>query len=103
MKKYESIFILDKGKNEDGTKGFLDQLESITKEIGGGIVETNEMGHRTLAHPINKISSAVYLNVILNAPADGVVKIKDKFRRDPKVLRADIFNYTRPVDRNSTE
>ena len=93
MKKYESIFIIDEQKFDDGAGGFIKLLEPFIKELDGEINETNDMGQRQFAHPIDKKTTGHYLNVIMSVPKDKVVKVKEKFRLDPAVYRVEIFSY----------
>jgi ribosomal protein S6 len=96
LKKYETIFILDDKKFEDGANSFIGILEPILVELSGEIVEINDMGHRHLAHPIGKNATGNYINIVINLAKDKVVELKKKFRLDPSVLRVEIFSYDRP-------
>ena len=94
--KYEAIFILEERKSEDGGKAFIEDLQSIVKELGGEIIETDEMGLKQFAHPIHKKSAGYYWGVVLNLPRNMVLELKQKFQLDSTVLRLEIFSYDRP-------
>ena len=96
MKKYETIFILDEARHADGGNAFTESLKSLVEEMGGEILETEEMGHRQFAHPIKKKPSGIYWDIVINLPVNKVNDLKEKFRLDQSVLRLEIFIYDRP-------
>ena len=96
MKKYETIFILDESRFTGEGKNFIENLEPVIQEMGGEILETEELGHRQFAHPIKKKPSGIYWDIVMNLPVGKVNEFKDKFRLDQSVLRLEIFNYDRP-------
>ena len=66
IKKYECIFILDSRNFEDNGKGFVDELGPVVTELGGEVLDTQDMGHRQFAHQIKKSTSGLYWVVIIN-------------------------------------
>ena len=103
LNKYETIVILDERRNEDGGKVFIESFQEFIKELEGITLETEEMGLRQLAHPINKKSSGYYWDVIIELPPNKVLEVKEKFRLDQSVLRLEIFSYDRPEKEVKTE
>lgn len=96
LKRYETIFILDGSDSDrDGNK-FQENLKTFIDELGGEILETNNMGQRQLAHPIRKKSTGCYLDLIVSLPQDKVQEFKEKFRLDSSILRLEIFSYVEP-------
>lgn len=96
LKRYETIFILDGSDSESGGNKFKENLKALVDELGGEILETNDMGQRQLAHPIRKKSTGYYLGLIVSLSQNKVKEFKDKFRLDSSVLRLEIFSYTDP-------
>ncbi len=97
MKKYESIFILDQQKYEDGGKSFIENYKSAIIELAGEVDEVNDMGIRQLAHPIKKQPTAIYWDVVFRLDPIRIAELKDKYRLDETVMRYVIFNYDRPA------
>ena len=97
MKKYETIFILDDNKASDSGKGFIENLKTTVKEIGGNVLEMEEMGYRQFAHPIKKKAGGIYWDITMDLPVDKVDNFKEHYRLDLSVLRLEVFCYDRPV------
>ena len=96
MKKYESIFIVDDQRAEEGGAALLKRAEALVVELGGDVVATTNMGQRQLAHPIRKRSTAVYWSLIFNLPEAKVSVFKDHYHLDEGVLRLTILIDKRP-------
>jgi ribosomal protein S6 len=97
LKKYESIFILDSNRFDDGGKAFIENYKSIIQALSGEVIEIMEMGVRQLSHPIKKQSSAIYWDVVFQLYPGKISELKDNFRLDESVLRFVIFLNDRPV------
>ena len=96
IKKYECIFILESRNFEDNGKGFIEDLGPVVNELGGEIIETQDMGHRQFAHQIKKSTSGLYWTVIINLENAKIEEFKDKFKLNSSVIRLEIFNYSAP-------
>ena len=103
MKKYETIFILDEGKSVEGGADFIETLRGVLEELGGNILETEELGNRQLAHPIKKKTKGIYWDITLELPENKVDDFKDKYRLDSTVLRLAVFCYDRPEKAHEEE
>ncbi len=95
MKKYEVILILDDRKSDESSN-IADNVKNQVCTLGGEVLETQEMGHRQLAHPIKKRSTGIYWNIIAMLPPRKVVDLKECFRLNDDFLRMDVFCYEQP-------
>lgn len=96
MKKYEAIFITDSQKNEEGSANFIKETESLIKLLDGMVHETEDLGARQFAHPINKKTMGHYFSIITSLPENKVIELKEKFRLNPNVFRVEVFSYDKP-------
>ncbi len=96
MKKYEAIFIIDNQKNDDGSANFIKETESLIKSLKGIVHETEDLGIRQFAHPVNKKTAGHYISIVTTLPEDKVVELKEKFRLDPNVFRVEVFSCDKP-------
>jgi ribosomal protein S6 len=96
LKKYEAVVILDDRKHSDGGEGFIAEFTQNVEGLGGSVGETEEMGRRQLAHPINRRNAGRYWDLTIELPPAGVAELKEKYRLDRTVLRLEVFIYDRP-------
>ena len=68
MKKYEIMYIVKAGLDEEARKALIEKVNSTITKKGGKLVEVNEMGLRDLAYPINDEIKGYY--VVLNVEAE---------------------------------
>ena len=68
MRKYEVMFILQPGLDEEAIVSFTDGLQAIITDRGGEITRFDRLGIHTLAYPIQRHQQGHY--VLLQATAD---------------------------------
>ena len=84
--KYETLYIIDPSKGEEGTAELVSQFKELV-EAHGTLESLDEWGTRKLAYPINDIGEGYY--VLMNftavpefpAELDRVFKITDGIMR----------------------
>lgn len=96
MNKYEAVYILDDRKVEGNGSAFVKEIEAAVSELGGKCVSTECIGRRQFATPIKKRTAGTYWDLVFEVPAAGVAVLKDRFRLNPSLLRAEIFAYDKP-------
>ena len=88
MKNYEVTFIVDPVLSSDEIKSAAQTYEDLLKNEGATIVDTDEMGLKQLAYPINKRSSGVYYSIEFSSDAIHIIpKLELALRRDERVMR----------------
>ena len=68
MRKYEVMFILQPGLDEEAIVSFTDGLQAIITDRDGEITRFDRLGIHTLAYPIQRHQQGHY--VLLQATAD---------------------------------
>jgi len=96
LKKYEVTLLLDDRKNEDGGAAFIKDVDAQLVKLTGKLVESTGMGRRQVVAPIRKRHSAVYWNLIVELPGDGINHLRDHYRLDERLLRFQAHLYTKP-------
>ncbi len=96
MKKYEAIFITNNQKNEEGLANFIKETETLITSLDGIVHQTEDLGARQFAHPINKKTMGHYISIATSLPENKVIELKEKFRLDPNVFRVEVFSYDKP-------
>lgn len=84
---YETIFIVDLQKGEEGVKALVDKFTGLIAE-NGNIVETDEWGKRRLAYPINDLAEGYYVLVKFTAPAHFVSELERIFGITEGIMRS---------------
>lgn len=78
MKKYEIMFIVKPTLSEEDIKKTVKSFETVIKNNGGKVTETEEMGQRELAYEIKNFKSGYYYIITLESENDKAVKEFDR-------------------------
>ncbi|RAI98484.1 small subunit ribosomal protein S6 [Chitinophaga skermanii] len=87
MSNYELMVIFTPVLSEEDFKAAQKKFVDIIKDNGGQIVHENPWGLRSLAYPIQKKTTGMYVVVEYSAPTDLNEKLKIQLNRDENVLR----------------
>ncbi|NML37044.1 30S ribosomal protein S6 [Chitinophaga sp. G-6-1-13] len=87
MMNYELMVIFTPVLSEDDYKAAQKKFADLVKENGGNITHENPWGLRSLAYPIRKKTTGMYLVLEYSAPSDLNEKLKIQLNRDENVLR----------------
>ena len=96
MKKYEAVFILDMRKVEDEGKAFSEELAGNIQSWGGSMVESIPMGRKQFAREIKKRKAGIYWDYVFELEPLAVIKIRNQYRLDERMIRLLIINFERP-------
>ena len=96
MKKYESIFILNDRKLEDGGVSFAQKVEAALKELGAENLSNESMGRKQFARAIGKRTSGLYWSFVFDLAPTEVAAFEDNFRLEDAVLRQVVYAYDVP-------
>ena len=95
-REYESIFILNDRKFEDGGEAFSAKVEEALKQCDVDGVKKESIGRRAFARPIGKRTHGLYWSFFFKMRPDQVENFQDKFRLEENVLRHVVFLDDRP-------
>lgn len=98
MKKYESIFILNDRKFDDGGQAYSAKIEEVLKSLGAENIKSESLGRKQFARPIGKKTSGLYWDFIFEANPESVEEFLDKFRLEDCVIRQVVYNYDVPAE-----
>jgi small subunit ribosomal protein S6 len=84
---YELMVIFTPVLSEDDYKASQKKFADLIKENGGELLHENPWGLRSLAYPIQKKTTGMYLVLEYQAPSDLNEKLKIQLNRDENVLR----------------
>ncbi|MBV7533309.1 30S ribosomal protein S6 [Chitinophaga sp. sic0106] len=87
MMNYELMVIFTPVLSEDDYKAAQKKFADIIKDNGGVITHENPWGLRSLAYPIRKKTTGMYVVLEYTAPTDLNEKLKIQLNRDENVLR----------------
>lgn len=96
MKKYETVFILDERKVQDEGKAFSEEFSSMISGAGGEMVNVTPLGRKQFAREIRKRKAGIYYDFVIKVKESLAKDLSDKYKRDERVLRMQVFVYDRP-------
>ncbi len=91
VRKYESMIILNAKLSPDVIKEELAKVAKIITDNGGEIVETDDMGKRVLAYPIQKLTEGYYYINYFRMDTDKVKVLEDNYRIDENIIRHNLI------------
>ncbi len=89
--KYETIFIINNNKGEDGIAALVEKFKSLISEAGE-ITKVDDWGKRRLAYEIDDETEGYYVLVEFTAPTDFIVELNRQFRITDGILRYIVIN-----------
>ncbi len=98
MRTYETIFILDPKKLEDGGEAFAKAAGAQVETLGGKVQKSVSLGRRQFARPIGKHKAGVYWDLVVDLASESVAVLKDRYRLNGTVLRLEVFDYEEGSD-----
>ena len=84
---YETIFVVDLQKGEEGVKAVVEKFTKLIAD-NGSVEEIEEWGKRRLAYPINDLNEGYYVLVKFNAPAHFVSELERIFGITEGIMRS---------------
>jgi len=84
---YELMVIFTPVLSEDEFKAAQKKFADLIKDNGGEVTHENPWGLRSLAYPIRKKTTGMYVVLEYSAPSDLNEKLKIQLNRDENVLR----------------
>jgi len=87
MKKYELMYIVKDGLDEEARKAEIEKLHGILTSNGAKLGEVKEWGLRNFAYPINKQIKGYYVVLKLTAEEAALNEFARLAKINPNVVR----------------
>lgn len=87
MRKYETIFILDCGIEEEAQKALIEKVKGEIISAGGTIDKLDEWGKKKLAYAINYKTEGYYVFAEFEADAETPMAVERIFRITEGILK----------------
>jgi ribosomal protein S6 len=84
---YEALLVLNTQAKEENVKEMIERLESEFKKEGAHVEQVQKMDKRHFSYMAGSLDSGYYVNFILNADPQSIVRLRSKFKLDPDVYR----------------
>jgi ribosomal protein S6 len=84
---YEALLVLNTQAKEDNVKEMIERLESEFEKEGAQVEQVQKMDKRYFSYMAGALDSGYYVNFILNADPQSIVRLRSKFKLDPDVYR----------------
>jgi len=87
MRRYETIYIIRPGANDDDINAIIERTNGVIEQTGGKIDQLDRWGIKKLAYTINKETQGYYIFSEYAGMPAAVAEIERLFRIDDKVLK----------------
>jgi ribosomal protein S6 len=84
---YEALLVLNTQAKEENVKELIERLESEFEKEGAHVEQVQKMDKRHFSYMAGALDSGYYVNFILNADPQSIVRLRSKFKLDPDVYR----------------
>src|SRR5437870_13654817 len=86
-RRYEALLVLNTLAKEDNVKEMIERLESEIAKEGAQVEQVQKMDKRHFSYMAGPLDAGYYVNFILNADPQSIVRLRSKFKLDPDVYR----------------
>ena len=87
MNKYELVYVIDAGLEDEARKAVIDRFNGMIEQNGGKVLKVDEWGKRRLAYPINYKTEGYYLLVNFESEAELPRELERNLQIAETVLR----------------
>ena len=87
MNKYEVLYIINAGLDEEATKALIERFSGIITDNGGTVVSIDEWGKRKLAYLIEDMSEGYYVLMQFEAEGTLPVELERNFKINENIMR----------------
>ncbi len=84
---YEVMYIIAPETADDDVIKLNDSITQIIEKEGGSIVNTDNMGRRKLAYPIDKKSEGHYVLMEINGSGQEILELERRMRVNDAIIR----------------
>src|ERR1700751_5757248 len=84
---YEALLVLNTLAKEENVKEMIERLEAEFEKEGAKVEQVQKMDKRHFAYMAGSLDAGYYVNFILHADPQLIVRLRTKFKLDPDVYR----------------
>lgn len=84
---YETMYILRPDLNDEAVDGNIGKYQSMLKDQGASILETQHRGKRRLAYEIDRNREGIYVQMNYTAPGAAIAPLERAMRLSEDVIR----------------
>ncbi|MBW4440474.1 MAG: 30S ribosomal protein S6 [Plectolyngbya sp. WJT66-NPBG17] len=84
---YETMYILRSDIGDEAVDGAIEKYQSILRENGAEIVETQHRGKRRLAYEIDRQREGIYVQMNFKADGSQIAQMERAMRLSNEVVR----------------
>ena len=86
-RRYEALLVLNTQAKEENVKEMIERLEGEFEKEGAKVEQVQKMDKRHFAYMAGSLDAGYYVNFILNADPQLIMRLRTKFKLDPEVYR----------------
>jgi small subunit ribosomal protein S6 len=86
-RRYEALLVLNTHAKEENVKEMIEHLESEFEKEGAKVEQVQKMDKRQFAYMAGALDTGYYVNFILDADPQLIVRLRTKFKLNPDVYR----------------
>jgi len=86
-RRYEALLVLNTLAKEENVKEMIERLEAEFEKEGAKVEQVQKMDKRHFAYVAGSLDAGYYVNFILHADPQLIVRLRTKFKLDPDVYR----------------
>jgi small subunit ribosomal protein S6 len=84
---YETMYILRPDLNEEAVDAAIGKYQTLLKEQGGALLETQHRGKRRLAYEIDRHREGIYIQMNYSGPGTVIAPLERSMRLSDEVIR----------------
>jgi small subunit ribosomal protein S6 len=84
---YETMYILRPDLNDESVDGTIGKYQTMLKDQGASILETQHRGKRRLAYEIDRNREGIYIQMNYTGPGEIVAPLERAMRLSDDVIR----------------
>lgn len=84
---YETMYILRPDLNDEATDEAINKYQTILRDQGAEILETQHRGKRRLAYEIQNNREGIYIQMNYHAPGSAIAVMERSMRLSDEVMR----------------
>src|SRR5215510_5827262 len=86
-RRYEALLVLNTQAKEENIKEMIERLESEFAKEGAKVEQVQKMDKRHFSYIAGSLDAGYYVNFILNADPQLIMRLRTRFKLDPDVYR----------------